>query len=88
MTTELSDEHADDAPSPLQQAIGREGFEKYEAALVRLKASDREAIVARLELQQSYEEIAIALGRPTANAARVAVMRAIAHLIEAMNDKS
>jgi RNA polymerase sigma factor (sigma-70 family) len=88
LQVELNDGHVDGAPSPLEQAIGREGFDKYEAALLRLKASDREAIVARLELQQSYEEIAIALGRPTANAARVAVMRAIAHLIEAMNDQS
>jgi len=86
MTMELNDDHVDRAPSPLEHAIGHEGFEKYEAALGRLKPSDREAIIARLELQQSYEEIAIALGRPTANAARVAVMRAIAHLIEAMND--
>ena len=88
MMSELNEAHVHDGPSPLEQAIGREGFEKYEAALARLKASDREAIVARLELQQSYEEIAIALGRPTANAARVAVMRAMAHLVEAMNDKS
>jgi len=88
MMAELSDGHVHDGPSPLEQAIGREGFEKYEAALARLKPSDREAIVARIELQQSYEEIAIALGRPTANAARVAVMRAMAHLIEAMNDGS
>ena len=88
VTVEINEEHVDGGPSPLEQAIGREGFEKYEAALLRLKASDREAIVARLELQQSYEEIAVALGRPTANAARVAVMRAIAHLIEAMNDQS
>lgn len=87
VAVELNEEQVDEAPSPLEHAIGREGFEKYEAALLRLKASDREAIVARLELQQSYEEIAIAFGKPTANAARVAVMRAIAHLIEAMNDK-
>ena len=85
MTAVLNDELVDDAPSPLEQAIGREGFEKYEAALVRLKASDREAIVARLELQQSYEEIAIALARPTANAARVAVMRASTNSFSLMN---
>lgn len=84
---ELDEECADAGPSPLQQAIGREGFEKYEAALERLRPADREAIIARLELQQSYEEIAIALGKPTPNAARVAVMRAIAHLVEAMNDR-
>ena len=81
---ELSESMADPAPSPLEHAIGREGLERYEAALQSLKPSDREAIVARIELQQSYEEVAIALDKPNANAARVAVTRAIARLIEAM----
>lgn len=81
---ELDDQHADPAPSPLEHAIGRQGFERYEAALQRVRPADREAIVARMELQQSYEEIAVALGKPNANAARVAVMRAIAKLIEEM----
>jgi RNA polymerase sigma-70 factor (ECF subfamily) len=78
---ELGDGHCDPAPSPLERAIGSEGFERYEAALARLKPADREAIVARLELQQSYEEVAVALGKPNANAARVAVPRALARLV-------
>jgi RNA polymerase sigma factor (sigma-70 family) len=86
LPVELNDDQADVAPSPYEHAIGREGFERYEAALQRLKPADREAIIARLELQQSYEEVAIALGKPTANAARVAVMRALAHLVKEMND--
>jgi RNA polymerase sigma-70 factor (ECF subfamily) len=80
---EMPDE-PDPAPSPLEQAIGREGFERYEAALQQLKEGDREAIIARIELQQSYEEIAIALGKPNANAARMAVTRALTRLVEAM----
>jgi RNA polymerase sigma factor (sigma-70 family) len=82
---ELHDSHADLGPSPLETAIGREGLERYEAALERLRPADREAIVARLELQQSYEEVAIALGKPTANAARTAVARAVKSLIRAMD---
>lgn len=81
---ELPEEMPDLAPSPLEQAIGRQGFERYEQALKTLKPSDRDAIVARIELQQSYEEVAIALGKPNANAARMAVTRALARLIEAM----
>jgi RNA polymerase sigma factor (sigma-70 family) len=46
-----------------------------------------EAVVARLELQQSYEEVAIALGKPSADAARMAVTRALKSLIKAMQDK-
>ena len=71
----------DRAPSPLDQAIGREGFERYETALGRLSPADREAIIARIELQQSYEEVALALGKPSADAARVAVTRAIGKLL-------
>ncbi len=83
---ELVDNHPDAGLSPLEQAIGREGLERYEQALERLKAPEREAIIARLELQQSYEEVAIALGKPTADAARMAVARAIKALIKEMQD--
>jgi RNA polymerase sigma factor (sigma-70 family) len=82
--TELDEDVADDVPSPLERAIGQQGFERYEAALQRLRPADREAIVARIELQQSYEEVAIALGKPTAAAARMAVTRAVRALIAAM----
>jgi len=71
-------------PSILEQLIGKQGFERYERALKTLKPADQDAIVARMELQQSYEEVAIALGKPNANAARMAVTRALARLIEAM----
>lgn len=71
-------------PSILEQMIGKQGFERYERALKTLKPADQDAIVARMELQQSYEEVAIALGKPNANAARMAVTRALARLIEAM----
>ena len=77
----------DPAPSPLEMVIGRQGVERYEAALAKLRPADREAIVARVELQQSYEEVAIALDKPNANAARVAVARAVKRLIQAMDDE-
>ena len=84
--TELTDLHPDAAPSPIEAAIGREGIERYEAALNRLRAGDREAIIARFELQQSYEEVAVALAKPTADAARVAVTRALRRLVEEMDE--
>jgi RNA polymerase sigma factor (sigma-70 family) len=84
---ELVDDHRDRAPSPLEHAIGREGLHRYEAALQRLKPADREAIVARIELQQSYEEVAVALGKSSANAARAAVTRALARLIRELDDE-
>jgi RNA polymerase sigma factor (sigma-70 family) len=76
----------DPGPSPLETVIGREAADRYEAALAKLRPADREAIIARIELQQSYEEIAIALQKPSANAARVSVSRAIKALVRTMAD--
>jgi RNA polymerase sigma factor (sigma-70 family) len=83
--SELSD-YPDPAPSPLEQAIGREVGERYRAALARLREADREAIEARLEGRRSYDEIAGVLDKPNANAARVAVSRAVDRLIVEMNN--
>ncbi len=85
--SELSDEQPDQGPSPLERAIGQESLERYEAALKTLREVDREAIIARVELQQSYDEIAIALGKPSADAARMAVVRALRNLLKAMSGK-
>ena len=81
------DEQVDLSPSPLEQAIRREGLEKYNAALATLKPAEQEIIRARIDRQQSYEEIAAALGKPNPNAARMAVSRAIARLLSAMAGK-
>jgi RNA polymerase sigma-70 factor (ECF subfamily) len=82
--TVLVDEHPDPSGSPLERAIGRQGVERYEAALSRLRPRHREAIVMRLELGCSYDEVAAALGAPTANAARSAVVRALRQLMDEM----
>ncbi len=70
--------------SPLEIAIGNEALERYEAALARLSAGDREAVIARIELGQTYAEIASALGKPSTEAARMAVNRALARLARLM----
>lgn len=81
----LDERQRDGAESPLEIAIGRQRLAKYERALAQLRPSEREAIVARLELQYDYEQLALALGKPTANAARVALKRAVVRLLEEMN---
>jgi RNA polymerase sigma-70 factor (ECF subfamily) len=73
-----------DLPSPLSEAIGQEMVDRYEAALAELRDDEREAIIARVELGQSYEEVAALLGRPTPDAARVAVQRALVKLAAKM----
>lgn len=72
--------------SPLECAIGTESVERYDTALATLREQDREAIISRIELGHSYEELAELLGKPSADAARVAVHRAMLRLAEAMRD--
>jgi RNA polymerase sigma factor (sigma-70 family) len=74
----------DHASSPLEQAIGQETVERYERALGRLTVLDQQAIVARVEMGYSYEELAEALGKPTPDAARKAAQRALVRLVEEM----
>jgi RNA polymerase sigma-70 factor (ECF subfamily) len=81
---ELDDRHPDTSASPLERAIGHDEVERYETAMQRLRPLYREAIIARIEMQNSYEEIAQAFGRPSANAARSLVVRALYQLYEEM----
>jgi RNA polymerase sigma-70 factor (ECF subfamily) len=85
---ELPEDLLDEATSPLEQLIGAQNVGFYEAALGRLRSSDREAIVGRIEMQYSYEELATVLNKPTANAARVAVARALKRLVDEMRNAS
>jgi RNA polymerase sigma factor (sigma-70 family) len=75
---------ADEAQSPLEHAIGREAVERYDRALARLRPVEREAIIGRVEMGYSYEELAVALGTPTPDAARKAAQRALVRLAEEM----
>lgn len=77
---------SDGKPSALEQTIGRETMEAYEAGLALLDEGQREAVVLRLEFGMKYEEIAEATGKPSANAARMAVSRAILRLAEVMDE--
>jgi RNA polymerase sigma-70 factor (ECF subfamily) len=78
-------DHPDPAASPLEEAIGREALGRYEAALHRLRTEEREVIIARVELGQSYQQIAAGHGKSTADAARMAVSRALVRLAEEMD---
>jgi len=84
VSTNLDSVDVESAESPLEHAIGREAVEIYEQALERLKAEEREAIIGRVELGYSYEELAVMLDKPTADAARKAAERALVRLAEEM----
>lgn len=80
----LSEGIEDERTSPLEAAIGAENLERYEAALQKLKPPDREAIICRLEMLYSYDELAQVLDKPSPAAARMAVMRAMKRLAAEM----
>jgi RNA polymerase sigma factor (sigma-70 family) len=74
---ELVDDPPGNAPSPLEMTIQHES---YRNALARLSTRDRELVVARMEAQWSFAQIAERFGIPTADAARMAVNRALKKL--------
>ena len=76
----------DNGLSPLEALIGKQSSERYQEALAQLEPPEREAIVARVESGLSYEELAAALDRPSADAARMAVGRALLKLSRLLKD--
>lgn len=82
----MPEQAADRAASPVDEAIGNEAMRRYEAALEGLGDSDRELVICRVEMEMPYAEIAEATGRPSADAARMGVSRALVRLAEAMGD--
>jgi RNA polymerase sigma-70 factor (ECF subfamily) len=83
--TDLDRALTSDVPSPLREAIGRDGLERYERALATLRAEDQEAIIARVEMGYTYQELAESLGKSSSEAARKATERALTRLLEAMD---
>lgn len=83
--TGLDEQQADPNPSPLEEAIGQQALERYEAALERLRPQEREAIISRVEMGLTYEELAVVLGKPTPEAARKTAERALIRLAKEMD---
>jgi RNA polymerase sigma-70 factor (ECF subfamily) len=75
----LDENLPDGQQSPLDAKV-----RAYRTALLALGADDRLAIVMRLERGEGYDVIAARLGKPTPNAARVAVARAMFKLAKQM----
>ena len=84
-SAELDPELPDGRPTALEEAMGRQAYEAYEAGLALLNDEQREAVVLRLEFGMKYEQIAEATGRSSANAARMMVSRAVLRLAEVMD---
>lgn len=74
----------DQGTSPLDAAVMAQMLERYDRGLERLQPEEREAVIARIELGMSYRDIAIAQNRPSPNAARMLIVRALGRLAQAM----
>jgi len=72
--------------TPLDHTIGSEVFEDYERALDRLTPEEREGVILRMELGFSHRQVAEALGKPSSDAARMLVTRALSRITEIMDD--
>jgi RNA polymerase sigma-70 factor (ECF subfamily) len=84
---ELDETVADDDPSPLEETIGREVLDRYESALAQLPDRQREAVLLRIELGFTHQQVADAVGCPSDNAARMMVSRALALVAEKMDER-
>ena len=84
-TSELADDPPDLALSPLETTLDAERAALYKGALAALDDADRMLIVGRLELDYTYEQLALISDRPTPEAARKALRRAVMKLAAGMS---
>lgn len=73
-------EIADSGLSPHDQVVLTEHDSRYRQALMRLSDADRVLVVGRLELDYTYDQLALISGRAGPEAARIAVRRAVQRL--------
>jgi RNA polymerase sigma-70 factor, ECF subfamily len=80
-------EEIPDTLSLVEEAIGKQVLERYEEALQKLDARQREAVILRIEFGYRHDEVAEAVGCASANAARMLVSRGLMRLAEALDGR-
>jgi RNA polymerase sigma-70 factor (ECF subfamily) len=80
LPSSLDETLPDTAPSVVEQAIGAERLRRFEEALATLPEEQQQAVILRIEFGYSHARIAEALGKPSPDAARVMVSRALVRL--------
>lgn len=73
--------------SIVERVIGAEQIELYQRALTELTEEQRQGVILRVEFNYPYDQIAEALGKPSADAARMMVVRALADLAEIIDGR-
>ncbi len=79
---DLGEDLVDGQASPSEVYASRELMQRYDRAFARLPREYQAATFMRLELKLPYAEIARSLDRPSAEAARQLVIRAVRRLAE------
>jgi RNA polymerase sigma-70 factor (ECF subfamily) len=69
-------------PSPFQAVAADEQQTLYKQALATLSHDEQLLVVGRLELEYNYDQLAVISHRPSAEAARLAVRRAVIKLAQ------
>jgi len=82
----LDETMSDRAPSVVERAIGADKLQRFEDALATLPEEQQQAIILRVEFGYSHAQIAEALGKPSMDAARVMVARALAELARRIDE--
>lgn len=82
---ELLDDLPDPRRSVVEQVAGRDNLDRYERALATLDEFTRHAVLLRIEFGYPYDQIATAIGSPSADAARMTVVRALRVLARAID---
>ena len=85
--TPLDDSLAAAEATPLDRAIGAQTLERYEQALQSLRPEDRELVIAHVEFGFSHRDLAQAFNKPSPNAARMALQRAMLRVAQAMKQE-
>jgi RNA polymerase sigma factor (sigma-70 family) len=78
---ELVDNRSDERVlSPLEEVIRQETVRRYWEALKQLRPNERRAVILRIEMELSFDELAKRLGNKSSGAARMATNRALGRL--------
>jgi RNA polymerase sigma-70 factor (ECF subfamily) len=83
----LEDVVEDRAASPFELAADSEVIRRYKMKLSSLTEEEQQLVVGRIEMGYTYEQLALATGRATVEATRMAARRAVLKLARKMAEE-
>ncbi len=86
LRSELDEDLPGGEPSPIDNLIARESEDRYRHGLAKLSDDQQDLIIGRLELDMSFQELALHTGKPSGDAARMSFKRALRRLAESLAD--